>query len=135
MGFFKHLFSSRREAKTKAPGGRPAAADSAGGELPCRPPNVTGSWVPAQAAREDPRTVKARIMEMRRVSARRVEVDPDRCTACGHCADVCPDGAITVTSTKVIDPELCSTCGCCVSTCPNGAIRIAEEKAAPPSPA
>jgi len=65
-------------------------------------------------------------MKTRQVSFREVVVDPDRCTACGHCADVCPDGAITVTTVKVIDRERCSTCGCCVSICERHAIRIDE---------
>jgi ferredoxin len=128
MGFFKDKLLFWRDGGSKAPAeAAPAAVDERADaeELPCRPPNVA-SWVPAQATREDPREVKARIMAMRKVVFRQMVVDAGRCTACGHCAEVCPDGAITVTDVKVIDHERCSTCGCCVSTCPNQAIRIEE---------
>jgi ferredoxin len=124
MGFFRDKLLFWRDAGKKTPAGADAAP--APQDLPCRPPNVTDSWVPAQAAREDPREVKARIMKLRRVAFRQIVVDTERCTACGHCADVCPDRAITVTTVKVIDPQRCSTCGCCVSTCPNHAIQIEE---------
>jgi ferredoxin len=111
----------------------PAGADDREetGDLPCRPPNVT-DWVPAQAPREDPAAVKARIMKTRGVAYRRMVVDPQRCTACGHCAEVCPDGAITVTTIKSIDEQRCSTCGCCVSVCPSHAISIDEGEDPPP---
>lgn len=129
MGLLRDLLALCRADRPDAAGGGEATTSSGDGDLPCRPPNVTDSWVPAGAAREHPLQVKARIMKTRNVTSRQVVVDPERCTACAHCAAVCPDGAITVTLVKVIDPARCSTCGCCISTCPSDAIRIDEQPA------
>jgi MinD superfamily P-loop ATPase len=52
------------------------------------------------------------------------EVDYDRCTFCGRCAEVCVWHAIAVVGRKVlIFPELCHGCGSCTLNCPEGAIR------------
>ncbi len=51
------------------------------------------------------------------------EVDYDRCTYCGRCAEVCVWHAIAVVGEKVlIFPELCHGCGSCTLNCPEGAI-------------
>jgi len=51
------------------------------------------------------------------------EVDFDRCTYCGRCAEVCVWHAIAVVGQKVlIFPELCHGCGSCTLNCPEGAI-------------
>lgn len=57
------------------------------------------------------------------------KVDPDLCTGCGICEDVCPevfqigdDGL-----SHVIDPGACQATGCCeeaVDECPEGAITL-----------
>jgi formate hydrogenlyase subunit 6/NADH:ubiquinone oxidoreductase subunit I len=60
-------------------------------------------------------------------------VDPDRCTACGTCAERCPMEAITVDEISVVDEVKCVGCGVCCPTCPNEAIRLVrkpEEKIA-----
>jgi MinD superfamily P-loop ATPase len=50
-------------------------------------------------------------------------VDPDLCTACGRCAEVCQYHAITVIGSQVlVFPELCHGCGSCARRCPAGAI-------------
>jgi ferredoxin len=46
----------------------------------------------------------------------------DSCVACGACADVCPEGAITVDDVAVIDSSKCVDCGACVDECPSDAI-------------
>jgi MinD superfamily P-loop ATPase len=52
------------------------------------------------------------------------EVDPDRCTYCGRCAQVCVWHAIAVVGHKVlVFPELCHGCGSCTLNCPVGTIR------------
>jgi MinD superfamily P-loop ATPase len=51
------------------------------------------------------------------------EVDFDRCTYCGRCAEVCVWHAIAVVGHKVlIFPELCHGCGSCTLNCPENAI-------------
>jgi MinD superfamily P-loop ATPase len=51
------------------------------------------------------------------------EVDFDKCTFCGRCAEVCVWHAIAVVGRKVlIFPELCHGCGSCTLNCPEGAI-------------
>ncbi len=51
------------------------------------------------------------------------EVDFDKCTYCGRCAEVCVWHAIAVVGQKVlIFPELCHGCGSCTLNCPQGAI-------------
>jgi MinD superfamily P-loop ATPase len=51
------------------------------------------------------------------------EVDFDRCTYCGRCAEVCVWHAIAVVGRKVlVFPELCHGCGSCSLNCPEGAI-------------
>jgi MinD superfamily P-loop ATPase len=51
------------------------------------------------------------------------EVEFDRCTYCGRCAEVCVWHAIAVVGRKVlIFPELCHGCGSCTLNCPEGAI-------------
>jgi MinD superfamily P-loop ATPase len=52
------------------------------------------------------------------------EVDAEKCTACGRCAEVCQYHAIAVVSEKVlVFPELCHGCGSCTLNCPTEAIR------------
>lgn len=52
------------------------------------------------------------------------EVDPDRCTYCGTCAEVCQFHAIAVVGHKtLVFPELCHGCGSCTLMCPEKAIR------------
>jgi MinD superfamily P-loop ATPase len=51
------------------------------------------------------------------------EVDFDKCTACGRCAEVCAYHAIAVIGQNVlIFPALCHGCGSCTLSCPEGAI-------------
>ncbi len=51
-----------------------------------------------------------------------VTVDESKCVACGACADVCPENAITVDSAAAIDADKCIECGVCIDECPSGAI-------------
>ena len=51
------------------------------------------------------------------------EVDLEKCTYCGRCAEVCVWHAIAVVGEKVlVFPELCHGCGSCTLNCPEDAI-------------
>ncbi|MBW2515716.1 MAG: 4Fe-4S binding protein, partial [Deltaproteobacteria bacterium] len=52
------------------------------------------------------------------------EVDEDRCTYCGKCAQICQFKAIAVVAQNIlIFDELCHSCGGCWEVCPEDAIR------------
>ena len=58
------------------------------------------------------------------VSAPVPEIDPDRCTRCGQCEQICQFKAIAVLSEAGVltFPELCHSCGGCWAVCPENAI-------------
>jgi len=50
-------------------------------------------------------------------------IDPDKCTGCGRCAEVCEYNAIALAGGKVMFfKELCHACGSCTLNCPEKAI-------------
>jgi MinD superfamily P-loop ATPase len=52
------------------------------------------------------------------------EVDMEKCTLCGKCAEICQFKAIAVMGETVLSfPELCHSCGGCMQVCPEKAIR------------
>ena len=62
-----------------------------------------------------------------RVLSRRPAINPDKCRACGLCAEICSKEAISKTTRHNktiyrIDPKKCITCMCCSETCPYQAI-------------
>ena len=79
---------------------------------------------------EQMKDVHARINRLadRRLFERRAVIDPSRCTGCGICQDVCPQGAVRVSRVATIDIERCIGCGVCVQYCPQGAIRLSGEQ-------
>ena len=54
-------------------------------------------------------------------------VDSALCTACGMCAEACPNGAISIDLAAVVDESLCTGCRACYDACPRGAITFVEE--------
>ncbi len=58
-----------------------------------------------------------------------IYIDSERCTGCGACVEVCPDGAIWLVKDvnrhyAEIDQSLCRACQACIEVCPEGAIRV-----------
>jgi len=67
--------------------------------------------------------LKPTIEERREVGQMIPEVNLDKCTYCGRCAEVCQYNAIAVVGDKVlVFPELCHGCGSCSLNCPTEAI-------------
>jgi len=57
------------------------------------------------------------------------EVDEEKCTYCGKCAEVCAYNAIAVMKQKVlVFPQLCHGCGACSYLCPEKAISERENE-------
>lgn len=47
----------------------------------------------------------------------------EKCTACGICIDVCPNGAIAMENGKAfVNNVLCRSCNVCIKACPENAI-------------
>lgn len=53
-----------------------------------------------------------------------VHVDAAKCTGCGACAPVCPEGCVAGGEglIHVVDSESCTRCGACFAACPAGAV-------------
>jgi len=52
------------------------------------------------------------------------EIDPQKCTLCGKCADICKFNALVVLTDKaLVFNELCHSCGACAYLCPETAIK------------
>ena len=54
--------------------------------------------------------------------------DPERCTGCGMCLEVCPHRVFEASGGKVTirDRDRCMECGACEKNCPFGAIEVEE---------
>jgi len=56
------------------------------------------------------------------------QVEGERCTACGRCAQVCQYNAIILLAGKtLVFPELCHGCGSCALNCPENAIKEVQD--------
>ncbi len=53
------------------------------------------------------------------------DTDPEGCTGCGACVEVCPVDAVDVEDDVArVDRAWCIGCGVCVDACPEGAVRL-----------
>ncbi len=63
------------------------------------------------------------ISETKPVEVSIPEINPDKCTGCGLCEEICEFNALVVTNNKPkLFPELCHGCGGCWYVCPTHAI-------------
>jgi uncharacterized protein (DUF362 family) len=58
-----------------------------------------------------------------------IACDPEKCTSCGICAEVCPGDAITVADIPEFQDQKCIQCFCCIELCPNGALGVVRTEA------
>jgi NAD-dependent dihydropyrimidine dehydrogenase PreA subunit len=55
-----------------------------------------------------------------------IVIQEERCTGCGACVEVCPEGAIYLVEDKAnVDRALCRECEACIAACPMEAITVA----------
>ncbi len=54
-------------------------------------------------------------------------IDPERCTGCGRCRELCRFGAVGAAFR--VDPLVCEGCGVCHDHCPEGAVTLERERA------
>jgi ferredoxin len=63
-----------------------------------------------------------------------LQVDENRCQACGNCIAACQFGALTMQLTASLDPRRCVGCGVCVPNCPDQALALIRRNDAAPPP-
>ena len=70
---------------------------------------------------------RPQIADLALVGAVRPIHQPDQCTACGLCAPVCPDGALTMDHQgPQWDSAACQGCAACSSACPTEALTLSQ---------
>lgn len=61
-----------------------------------------------------------------------IQIDEEKCSGCGACADACHEGAIGMVDgkAKLLRDDYCDGLGDCLPSCPTGAITFVEREAA-----
>jgi pyruvate ferredoxin oxidoreductase delta subunit len=56
--------------------------------------------------------------------------DHEKCSKCGMCQTLCPEGCVNETAEEFFDPDYtyCKGCGICASECPKEAITMKQEE-------
>lgn len=68
-----------------------------------------------------------------RYSVYHIEIDPDACTSCGLCEDICASKCVKVVS-RYVDDSRCIRCLDCVAKCPEKAIKLQINRNRPATP-
>ena len=56
-------------------------------------------------------------------------IDPENCSGCGICREVCPDSSVYAENTVyAIDYDYCKGCGLCAYECPVHCIEMVPEE-------
>jgi ferredoxin len=55
-----------------------------------------------------------------------LQLNPQKCTGCGMCTDVCPHSVFTLNgkNAEIVHRDACMECGACSRNCPAGAISV-----------
>jgi ferredoxin len=55
-----------------------------------------------------------------------LELDPEKCTGCTMCVQVCPHAVFVVDNgkAKIVDRGACMECGACANNCPEEALTV-----------
>jgi ferredoxin len=70
-------------------------------------------------------------MARRHVKTKFIDIDKEKCSACGKCVEACPSLILKIVGFKfiihhqhvnIIDPGLCTGCLSCVTACTENAI-------------
>ncbi|RJX34234.1 MAG: 4Fe-4S dicluster domain-containing protein [Desulfarculus sp.] len=72
---------------------------------------------------------RPQIADLALVGAAQPSFDAQACTACGQCAQACPDEAIEIAETALWQPQRCLGCLQCSSVCPAGAVNLSPPRA------
>lgn len=58
------------------------------------------------------------------------EFDHEKCSKCGMCRTICPEGCIHEDNEGFFDPDyaFCKGCGLCATECPKEAITMKQEE-------
>ena len=55
--------------------------------------------------------------------------EKDKCLHCGHCREICPEGAVAIHEAQIrIDSNRCSACQACIVECPAQALKMEGER-------
>jgi anaerobic sulfite reductase subunit C len=72
---------------------------------------------------------RPQIADLALVGAAQPSFDAQACTACGQCAEACPDEAIEIAETARWQAQRCLGCHQCARICPAGAINLSPPRA------
>jgi len=91
--------------------------------MPCRSTKCPVCSIPLIRSDSDIKITNANTNNPKTKNVKYPKIDPDICTGCGTCIDVCPMGAISLKDrTAYIDESKCGNCRLCINECPVEAI-------------